>query len=85
MINLCEGIDEGTIPGPEAFVHNPDEAISRLAIDLTTSKYELSENWTKRHNIVPGEISLKKDARSTLCRFLLKRVVKEKIKKSGIP
>lgn len=40
-----------TIPPLEHFLHHPDAEISRIAIDLTTSPYSLSD-WKNKHGIV---------------------------------
>lgn len=76
---FSKAIDDEVIPDAQKFLHHADEKVSTLAIDLLTSKYELSHNWEQRHQIVPGEVSLNKDVNSTLCRFLLKQVKKEKV------
>lgn len=34
------------------FLHHSDEEIAKYCIDLTTQKYEVSENWLKEYNIV---------------------------------
>ncbi len=42
--------------GKTHFINHPDPEISKLAVDLLANPYELSENWSRMHNIsVPGE------------------------------
>ena len=44
------------IPSQQYFIENSDSSISNLAISLLSSKYMLSENWFKMHNIpIPTE------------------------------
>lgn len=53
MFNLFKERIEQDSPPPtsEVFIMHPDETISRTAINLLTSPYELSENWEKKHGI----------------------------------
>ncbi len=45
-------IKTGTaIPSQQYFIENSDSSISNLAISLLSSRYMLSENWFKMHNI----------------------------------
>lgn len=39
------------IPSQQYFIENSDSSISNLAISLLSSRYMLSENWFKMHNI----------------------------------
>ncbi|MFC4143657.1 DNA primase [Pedobacter mendelii] len=43
--------EKGYLPTEKDFIQNPDREISELAITLSTSKYQLSENWLKKHLI----------------------------------
>ena len=44
------------IPSQQYFIENSDSSISNLAISLLSSRYMLSENWFKMHNIpIPTE------------------------------
>jgi len=35
-------------PTLKSFINHPDQELSRLAIDLSTSPYEMSENWDEK-------------------------------------
>jgi DNA primase len=50
--------EKGYLPTPKDFIHNEDQEISDLAITLSTSEYQLSENWEKKHNIYVNEESM---------------------------
>jgi len=43
--------EKGYLPTEKDFIQNPDREISDLAITLSTSKYQLSDNWLKKHLI----------------------------------
>lgn len=44
-------IEKGYLPTANSFFHNDDKEIADLAISLSSSQYELSPNWEKKHGI----------------------------------
>jgi len=38
-------------PGPDFYLHHEDEAIQRLAIDISSEKHQLSTAWREKHEI----------------------------------
>ncbi|MBK8043019.1 MAG: toprim domain-containing protein [Haliscomenobacter sp.] len=60
------------------FLHHPEESIRQLAINLSSSPYEYSENWEKRHDIGlsqnPPEENHRKDAENLIKRFKLRKI-----------
>ncbi|MBN3035607.1 MAG: DNA primase [Bacteroidales bacterium] len=44
-------LERGESPDAFHFVNHPNQEVAMLAIDLTTSRYELSENWEQKHRI----------------------------------
>ena len=44
-------VEAGQLPNPATFVHNPETDVQQLAIDLTTSRWQLSSGWREKHNI----------------------------------
>lgn len=45
-------LDFGENPGPDYFLHHPEEEIKRLVIDLCADYYQLSPNWESKFKIV---------------------------------
>ena len=73
---FCNEINQNRIPGPEHFYahHHPD--ISRIAVDLCSSPYNLSDNWWDRHRIltkVENE-NLPDSVQSAIFSFKMKRL-----------
>ncbi len=60
------------------FLNHPNNNIAKLAIEFASSPYELSENWEKMHEILITEAdsNYKKDIKSGIMRFKLKKVNK---------
>lgn len=52
MSEYVTHLDERQIPEDRYFISHPDAEIAKIAVDLITSQYELSNNWTDRHNIL---------------------------------
>lgn len=48
-------LESGKIPDAKIFLNNPDKEIANLAITTSTTRYELSENWIKMHQIYVHE------------------------------
>lgn len=76
----CSEVENGNLEFSEILVHNQDEEIKLTSIDLLTSKYTLSEQWEKLHQIyVPTEEMnkiLDKVVTQALFSYKLKRVEK---------
>ncbi|MBE5319585.1 DNA primase [Pedobacter sp. MR2016-19] len=53
-----EKAEKGRLPTEKDFTQNSDREISDLAITLSTSKYQLSENWLNRHLIYVKDESM---------------------------
>lgn len=47
-----ENLAQGKIVGLNYFLQHEDEEVRRVAIDLSTEKYELSPNWTDKYQIM---------------------------------
>ena len=69
-------LEEGRIPNTDFFTHHEDERIHKLAIELVSNRYELSEKWTEKFKISIPERgkNFVQDVESALARFKLKRV-----------
>lgn len=61
---------------PQRLIYHEDPAIAGVAANLSTSPYQLSENWEKRHFVITPteEKLLEKAVKSSLYDYLLKRV-----------
>lgn len=68
-------LDEGSVPDHHHFISFPDPKVSKLAVELISSKYSLSENWGA-HNILvtTEEEQLERAVLSSLNSIKLKRV-----------
>jgi DNA primase len=44
-------VENGVLPDEQFFIHYPDKEIVDLAINLISTKYQLSENWYEMHKI----------------------------------
>jgi DNA primase len=59
---IKEKLQQGEIIDGEYLLQNGTEETKRVVVDLMTSKYEISESWSKKFQIhVPTEIDLLKD------------------------
>lgn len=76
--DIVEARDENTKYLEKHFFHHDNETIKKLAIDLLTNPYSISENWEKVHSIyVKTENDLLKDiTMGVLHAFKLKKVEK---------
>lgn len=70
--------EKSSAPDIQFFINHSDPAISSAVIDLLSSRYELSDNWTKKHRInVPMEgEKLKESSISYIYALKLKKVDK---------
>jgi DNA primase len=63
------------------FLHHHDEAIRRMAVDVSTSPDEYSQNWIDKHNMplqnqkMPEE-NFTEDSKQSLYRFRLQRLIR---------
>lgn len=58
-IEYTERLDFGESPGPDHFLHHPEEEIKRQVIDLCAEYYQLSPNWQSKFKIeIPTEEGL---------------------------
>ncbi len=80
-----EAISEGKAVSPQLFLHHIEDDVQQLAIDLSSSPYEYSENWANRWEIflttqkMPDD-NFVKDSVSAIKRFRLRklnRMIKE--------
>ena len=68
-------IDDGNVPDHHHFLAFPDPEVTKLAVELISSKHTLSENW-KKHNILVAteEQQLERAVLSSLNAIKLRRV-----------
>ncbi|MFY0628560.1 MAG: DNA primase [Reichenbachiella sp.] len=73
-----ENLLQGNIVGLAYFLKHEDEDIRRVAIDLSTDKYELSPNWTDKYQIIVAHESdsLKSSAYSNILRLKFRIIQK---------
>lgn len=73
---FMEHISQDTFPSLQGFYNHQDDALKQLAIDLTTSKNYLSENWKNKHNIYPEteDLRLQRAVDEALLIYKLKKV-----------
>lgn len=83
-----ETLSEGNAVTPQLFLHHIEDDVQQLAIDLSSTLYEYSENWANRWEIflttqkMPDE-NFVKDSISAIKRFRLRklnRMIKENAK-----
>ena len=70
-------IESGNIPDHHYFLQQQDEEMKKLAMEIISSPYSLSENWNKMHDIfvtMPTE-NFRNDVISSLNHFKLKKVM----------
>ena len=48
-----EGIQQGLVVSDEHFLRHENHDLSSLVIDISTPKDVVSENWNKKHHIIP--------------------------------
>ncbi|MBV6653919.1 MAG: DNA primase [Mameliella sp.] len=74
-------LKEGKAVTPKLFVHHIEDDVQQLAIDLSTSPYEYSENWANKWDIflttqkMPDD-NFAKDSISAIKRFRLRKLNK---------
>jgi len=49
-----EGLQQGLVVSDEHFIRHQNQSLSQMVIDISTPRDVVSENWTKRHGIMPG-------------------------------
>ncbi|HKK80565.1 MAG TPA: toprim domain-containing protein, partial [Phaeodactylibacter sp.] len=76
---VAEHLAGGQELSPSFFLHHPDSEVQQLAVDLSSTPYEYSENWAKRWDIflttqkMPEE-NFVKDSSSAMKRFRLRKL-----------
>ena len=74
-------LDKGITPKSKYFLHHENEHIRELTIDLVSRKYEISENWEKKYQIlVKKELEVLKNASFTNILRLKFRIVQKMIR-----
>lgn len=74
-----EAIAEGKAVTPKLFLHHIEDDVQQLAVDLSTSPYEYSENWANKWEIflttqkMPDQ-NFAKDSISAMKRFRLRKL-----------
>ncbi|MCF8234840.1 MAG: DNA primase [Bacteroidales bacterium] len=68
-------VNQNRIPPDRHFINHDEQELATLAIDLLTSRYQLSNNWESKRIFVPTEVDRLKDyVVSTLLNFKAKSV-----------
>jgi len=70
-------VEAGSIPDHHHFLMHEDAELKRLAMEIVSSPYVLSENWNKMHEIyvkVPSE-NFVNDVKNSLNRFKIRKVM----------
>ncbi|MFI5134796.1 MAG: DNA primase, partial [Chitinophagales bacterium] len=70
-------VEAGSIPDHHHFLEHDDAELKRLAMEIVSSPYVLSENWNKMHDIyvkVPSENFIN-DVKNSLNRFKIRKVM----------
>ncbi|MDE0472185.1 MAG: DNA primase, partial [Ekhidna sp.] len=79
-----EKLSEGEIIDGEYFLGHEDEEVRRTVIDLSTEKYELSDNWLEKYQIhVPRETEFLRDVTYTNVLRLKFRIVQQLIQEES--
>ncbi|NQZ79277.1 MAG: toprim domain-containing protein, partial [Ekhidna sp.] len=75
-----EKLDQGEIIDGEYLLNHEDEEIKKTVIDLSTEKYEISENWSEKYQIyVPRETEFLRDVTYTNVLRLKFRILQQLI------
>ena len=75
-----ERLNEGEVIDGEYLLNHSDEAIRNTVIDLSTDKYEISENWSEKYQIhVPRETEFLRDVTYTNVLRLKFRIIQQLI------
>ena len=72
-----KALEQDEIKDTQFFLNHTDEEISKLAIEILHSPYEISSNWDKMHEIVVTDkkFLFKNDIKSSLCRYKLRKIM----------
>lgn len=73
-----EMLDQEDIPSEKFFIEHENESIRKIAIDLISQEYELSDNWEKKHQIAVA----KEDDENVLARAVVSAIYT--LKKEGL-
>lgn len=78
MIHEIESqMEAGNIPDHHYFLQHHDDELKRLAMEIISSPYVLSENWNKMHDIyikMPSDNFIS-DVKSSIARFKMKKIM----------
>jgi DNA primase len=78
MIHEIESqVEAGNIPDHQYFLQHQDEELKKLALEIISSPYVLSENWNKMHDIyikMPSDNFIS-DVKSSIARFKMKKIM----------
>ena len=75
-----EKLQQGEIIDGESLINHPEEDVRRTVVDLVADKYEISEDWTDKHNIhVPRETEFLRDVTYTNVLRLKFRIIQHLI------
>ncbi len=76
-----EELSRGQIIGGDYFLRHPDPEIQRVAIDLVSSRYHISDSWSEKFEIyIPREKEMLLEVAYSNVLRLKQRVVQEKIR-----
>lgn len=79
-----EKLKEGEVIDSEYLLRHEDEEVRKTVIDLSTDKYELSENWAEKYQIyVPKETEFLKDVTFTNILRLKFRIIQQLIEEEA--
>ncbi len=56
---FLDGLKQGLVVSDKHFIQHQDSDLSRIVIDISTPKDMVSENWEKKHHILPAVESLR--------------------------
>lgn len=65
------------VPTADSFTHHDDQHISSESTNVLVSQYEMSENWTAKHNVYPEteQMLLRKAAKDCIFKLKLQKVM----------
>ncbi|MCB9188671.1 MAG: DNA primase [Flavobacteriales bacterium] len=77
---FLDGLEKGLVVSDKHFIQHHDAGLSQIVIDISTPKDVVSENWEKKHRILPTlEISRIKDAATQSVAMFKLRVLENMI------
>jgi DNA primase len=72
-----DGVTSGQVPTVASFLQGVDPEATKVAIDLITERYHVSQNWEKKYDIIilPRSENYRKDVYSAVKRFQLRHTM----------